>query len=115
MFPDAVAGMYGPGIWRAPDDGPPLGADEREFVERRDRWITEEGAYAAMQSTRPQTLAYGLIDSPVGLAGWMMVTGTIGSSFLPYFERDSAPLGRISVPPRSPSFPTICPVRHAPG
>jgi hypothetical protein len=102
-------------IWRAPDDGPPLDADERAFIERRDRWIAEEGAYAAMQSTRPQTLAYGLTDSPVGLAGWMIekfrawsdcrgvvedrfskdellttitiywVTGTIGSSFLPYF------------------------------
>jgi pimeloyl-ACP methyl ester carboxylesterase len=135
MFPDAVAGMYGPGIWRAPDDGPPFDADERAFIERRDRWIAEEGAYAAMQSTRPQTLAYGLTDSPVGLAGWTIekfrawsdcggvvehrfskdellttitiywVKGTIGSSFLPYFERDSEPLGRISVPTAVAVFP----------
>jgi pimeloyl-ACP methyl ester carboxylesterase len=72
MFPDVVAGMYGPGIWRAPDNGPPWNADERAFIERRDRWIAERGAYAAMQSTRPQTLAYGLTDSPVGLAAWMI-------------------------------------------
>jgi pimeloyl-ACP methyl ester carboxylesterase len=69
MFPNSVAGMYGPGIWHAPDDGPPLDADERAFIERRDRWIAEEGAYAGMQATRPQTLAYGLTDSPVGLGG----------------------------------------------
>jgi pimeloyl-ACP methyl ester carboxylesterase len=135
MFADVVAGMYGPGIWRAPDNGPPLNADERAFIERRDRWIAEHGAYAAMQSTRPQTLAYGLTDSPVGLAAWMIekfrawsdcdgvverrfskdellttitiywVTGTIGSSFLPYFEPDTEPLGRINVPTAVAVFP----------
>lgn len=31
-----------------------------------------EFAYAQIQSTRPQTLAYGLNDSPAGLAGWLM-------------------------------------------
>jgi pimeloyl-ACP methyl ester carboxylesterase len=135
MFPNAVAGIYGPGIWSAPDDGPPFDAGERAFIDRRNRWIAEEGAYAAMQSTRPQTLAYALTDSPVGLAGWIIekfrawsdcggvvehrfskdellttitiywVTGTIGSSFLPYFERDSEPLGRIRVPTAVAVFP----------
>ncbi len=32
----------------------------------------EEGGYAAIQSTKPQTLAYGLNDSPVGLAAWIV-------------------------------------------
>ena len=31
-----------------------------------------DGAYALIQSTRPQTLAYGLNDSPVGLAAWII-------------------------------------------
>ncbi len=31
----------------------------------------EESAYSAVHATRPQTLAYGLTDSPVGLAAWM--------------------------------------------
>lgn len=33
----------------------------------------QEGAYAAMlHSTKPQTLAYGLNDSPIGLAAWLV-------------------------------------------
>jgi hypothetical protein len=31
----------------------------------------KEGAYALIQSTRPQTLASGLNDSPAGLAAWI--------------------------------------------
>ncbi len=36
------------------------------------RWVRDESAYSIMQGTRPQTLAYGLNDSPVGLAGWIV-------------------------------------------
>lgn len=32
----------------------------------------EEGGYVTQQSTRPQTVGYGLVDSPVGLAGWIV-------------------------------------------
>jgi pimeloyl-ACP methyl ester carboxylesterase len=32
----------------------------------------DEGAYSRIQGTRPQTLAYGLNDSPAGLAGWII-------------------------------------------
>jgi pimeloyl-ACP methyl ester carboxylesterase len=32
----------------------------------------DEGAYSQIQGTRPQSLAYGLTDSPVGLAGWIV-------------------------------------------
>ena len=31
-----------------------------------------ETGYQAIQGTRPQTLAYGLTDSPAGLAGWIL-------------------------------------------
>ena len=41
-------------------------------MRRCEAWDEEEGAYAAQQRTRPQTLAYGLADSPVGLAAWMV-------------------------------------------
>src|SRR4051812_44569417 len=71
----------------------------------------EEGGYSAIQGTRPQTLAYGLSDSPAGLCGWLAekfeawtdasldpddvlamvtiywVTQTIGASFWPYHAR----------------------------
>ena len=35
-------------------------------------WLGERAGYAAMQSTRPQTLAYGLTDSPVGQLAWIV-------------------------------------------
>ena len=36
------------------------------------RWDETERGYSAIQSTRPQTLGYGLTDSPVGLAAWLV-------------------------------------------
>ena len=41
------------------------------FAERLKRWQAQEQAYFSLQSTKPQTLAYGLVDSPVGLASWI--------------------------------------------
>ena len=39
---------------------------------RRLGWSSNStSGYAAIQSTRPQALAYGLTDSPVGLLGWI--------------------------------------------
>ena len=37
-----------------------------------DAWQAQDDAYARIQSTRPQTLAYGLNDSPAGLAAWLL-------------------------------------------
>lgn len=57
---------------------PPIGADdepvseeEQAFLDRSREFAAFEGAYALMQSTKPQTLAYGLSDSPAGLAAWI--------------------------------------------
>jgi pimeloyl-ACP methyl ester carboxylesterase len=47
-------------------------AEEDAWLERQARWFADEGGYSAIQSTRPQTLAYALSDSPVGLAGWIL-------------------------------------------
>jgi pimeloyl-ACP methyl ester carboxylesterase len=101
-------------------DGPPLQGDDPEFVAWRaelDHWLREETGYSSIQGTKPQTLAYALTDSPVGLAAWILekfrtwsdndgdveasftrdelltnimlywVTGAIGSSFWPYYAR----------------------------
>lgn len=46
--------------------------EETRWLEGQARWFQEEAGYSAIQSTRPQTLAYGLSDSPVGLAGWIV-------------------------------------------
>jgi pimeloyl-ACP methyl ester carboxylesterase len=45
---------------------------EKKYVQAGQQWSNTEGAYAMIQSTRPQTLGYGLNDSPVGLAGWII-------------------------------------------
>ncbi len=49
-----------------------LSASERDYVERVHHWEKKDGAYAEIQATRPQTLAYGLNDSPAGLAAWIV-------------------------------------------
>jgi pimeloyl-ACP methyl ester carboxylesterase len=36
------------------------------------RFRRQEGGYTAIQGTKPQTLAYGLNDSPAGLAAWIV-------------------------------------------
>ena len=53
-------------------DAPDLSEAERDYVEGVKRWKRGEGAYAAIQSTKPQTLAFGLNDSPAGLAAWIV-------------------------------------------
>ena len=50
----------------------PLTVEEQVLVDQRERWQQAEGAYAHMQGTKPQTLSYGLNDSPVGLAAWIV-------------------------------------------
>ena len=54
------------------EDARPLTAAERAFEEVQARWMREEAGYNAIQETRPQTLAYGLHDSPAGLAAWIV-------------------------------------------
>ena len=106
---------------------------EQRYLEVVQAWGVQEGAYASMQATKPQTLAYGLNDSPAGLAGWLVekfrtwsdcsgeverrfskdelltnitlywATETIGSSFLPYYETRQTSSG---VPPRRLEVPT---------
>jgi microsomal epoxide hydrolase len=91
--------------------------DELAYLEEMREWAHEETGYIQIQGTRPQTLAYGLTDSPAGLAAWIAekfhawtdhdgnfetavsrdrllanisfywFTGAIGSSFFPYYDR----------------------------
>ena len=50
----------------------PLTAAERAYLEVRDSWASRERGYSAIQSTKPQTVGYGLNDSPAGLAAWLV-------------------------------------------
>ncbi len=95
-------------------------SSEKKFFKRNEHWLQKEGAYALIQSTKPQSLAQGLNDSPAGLAAWLVeklqtwsdcdgkietrftrdellthimiywATETIGPSFLPYYDYANA-------------------------
>jgi len=49
----------------------PLDAEEKAWNESRAEALKFETAYQMIQATKSQTLAYGLTDSPAGLAGWI--------------------------------------------
>jgi microsomal epoxide hydrolase len=122
---------------------PPEGDDMQGLSERETEGLTamaefmEEGAgYQAIQGTRPQTLGYGLNDSPAGLAAWIVekfhawsdcdgrvenrfskdqllanitlywVTGSITSSTRLYCETRRA--GRFGALPEKIKVPTGC-------
>ena len=95
---------------------PKLSSDP-EYSRQLKNFLAEETGYQAIQGTKPQTLAFGLSDSPAGLAAWIVekfrtwsdcggvpenaiprddmlanialywFTGAIGSSFWPYYAR----------------------------
>jgi microsomal epoxide hydrolase len=51
---------------------PPQGAEEIAWAEQFDRdQIMQEG-YRTQQATKPQTLSYAMMDSPVGIAAWIL-------------------------------------------
>jgi microsomal epoxide hydrolase len=95
--------------------------EEKIFFEQLKHFLKEETGYQWIQGTKPQTLAFGLTDSPAGLAAWIVekfrfwtdcdgdpenavsrdemlanislywFTGAIGSSFWPYYVRMHGP------------------------
>jgi microsomal epoxide hydrolase len=97
------------------------GEEEQRYAGQLAEFLKEETGYQWIQGTRPQTLAYGLTDSPAGLAAWIAekfqrwtdcggvienavsrdamlanvslywFTGAVGSSFWPYYARMHRP------------------------
>ena len=59
--------------WRLPREAPPTGlsADERHAWDQLDFFYKNGPGHAIEMSNRSQTL-YSLMDSPVGLAAWMI-------------------------------------------
>ena len=118
-YPDRLAGIHVNLLAVRRDQAPPAAPtdEEKTYLEELAHWMREETGYMQIQGTKPQTLAYGLTDSPVGLAAWIVekfrtwsdcggdverrfskdvlltnvmlywVTGAIGSSFWPYYAR----------------------------
>jgi pimeloyl-ACP methyl ester carboxylesterase len=70
------------------DIGYPMGQEdpatmteaEKQFAQFVQQWWYSEGAYAMVHATKPQSLAYGLTDSPTGLAAWILSFGSAGAS-----------------------------------
>jgi microsomal epoxide hydrolase len=104
-------------VARDPNAFPDPTEEEKRFLGELAHWMHEETGYQWIQGTRPQTLAFGLTDSPSGLAAWIVekfrawsdcggnvesaigrdrmlanislywFTAAIGSSFWPYYAR----------------------------
>jgi pimeloyl-ACP methyl ester carboxylesterase len=122
-YPERLAGIHINLLSLRRDTAPPQhpSAEEQRYFAERAHWMKEEVGYTWIQGTKPQTLAYGLSDSPVGLAAWIIekfhtwsdhggdldgyfgrddlltnimlywITGAIGSSFWPYYARMHGP------------------------
>lgn len=51
---------------------PPHDETAAAYLEQLRAWFDAEGGYSHEQGTKPQTLSYGLNDSPIGLAAWII-------------------------------------------
>ena len=73
--PEPMIGVHLSNLEIAPYTGSgarPLSAAERSYLECNAAYWQAEHGYKAIQSTKPQTLGYGLNDSPAGLAAWIL-------------------------------------------
>ena len=75
-YPENLIGIHLTSMMRpTPYMGPgstPLSEAEKVLMEQREEWQRAEAGYFHIQSTKPQTLSYGLNDSPTGLAAWLV-------------------------------------------
>ncbi|WP_433439793.1 epoxide hydrolase family protein [Nonomuraea sp. CA-141351] len=139
LYPDQVAGIH---LIHPPFpaslEEPPMSAEERAFVAAEEAYDELDGGYSAIMGTRPDTIAAALIDSPAGLAAWIVdkyrdwsdchgdvesrfdrdtlltiltlywATGSIGTSFRQYYDWEHNT-------PRPPiTVPTAITLSHEP-
>lgn len=73
-YPAVVAGVHftDVGYPMGQEDATTMTEAEKQFAQFVQQWWYSEGAYAMVHATKPQSLAYGLNDSPVALAGWIL-------------------------------------------
>ena len=79
-----------------PDELKLLTEKERSFLERGKRFQQQGSGYFMIQGSRPQTLAYGLTDSPAGLLAWIGEKFTEWSDPASKIDRDQI-LTNVSV------------------
>lgn len=51
---------------------PSVTPEEKQAEATRAAWTRTEGAYMAIQSTKPLTISYAMANSPVGVAAWVL-------------------------------------------
>ncbi len=72
-YPDKLIGIHLNAVFVPPDPQQgKLTAEGQKWREQWQKFQIDGSGYFRLQSTRPQTLAYSLNDSPVGLAGWIV-------------------------------------------
>ncbi|TDP94085.1 epoxide hydrolase family protein [Labedaea rhizosphaerae] len=132
--PDGVVGVHRNFLVTfPPSESAPLDLDDEDRRRLALLGDTSRAGYRAIQATRPQTLAYALVDSPVGQLAWNVewfeaygarvgvldraavldhvtlywLTGTAGSSARLYKESaaDWGPLAPLTVPTAVAVFP----------
>ena len=86
-------------VWKAVTVGGPVPPDmsdeERERFEKMKGWYAKEVGYALQMGLRPQTL-YGIADSPVGLAAWMIDHDLLSYQAISRLFVDGTPYGRLT-------------------
>lgn len=74
--PERVAGLYvsTPGSMPTPGDfeDPPMSDAEIAYAKRARRWLRREGHHIAVQASVPDSLSPALMDSPSGLAAYLL-------------------------------------------
>ncbi|MBM3770237.1 MAG: epoxide hydrolase [Acidimicrobiia bacterium] len=128
QHPESVTGLHlnllpvrrDPAVLEKAKSEPP-DSDTRRYLDQLNHFLAEETGYQWIQGTKPQTLAFGLNDSPAGLAAWILekfhawsdhqgdldsyfgrdvlltnimlywITGAVGASFWPYYARRHGP------------------------
>ena len=73
--------------------GPSVTPEEKAAEAKRANWTQVEGAYMAIQRTKPLTLAYAMSNSPVGVAAWILEkvrawSGLVGGDPWSLYSRD---------------------------
>lgn len=75
-FPERLIALHSNMLLAAPPEDPEQRANvtEAEAILRKDRiaYMGNEVGYQQIQGTKPQSLGYGLNDSPAGLAAWIV-------------------------------------------
>jgi epoxide hydrolase len=68
-----------------PPVGDPPTAEEQVALDRLQRFFNDGAGFVSQQSTRPQTVGYGLTDSPMGQAAWIL------EKFVEWTDSDGRP------------------------